>query len=761
MATAITTSPWTLLASHQIWSYSGRCTMHFQVFAYCTQDPINNRSTVYTRSRIAIVNNNPSYSGYSVTQTWKVGMTGAADYSWSGTIADAGAGVTSERILSNGSFTVNHDSNGNASSAVYYWFNGNYTGAIASPAAPNGVVITLPKIDRTAGTPTISNVSSTYNSASCNITVPFASTVNQYSRDGSNWSNWNKSVSANSAFSDSWSGLSPNTTYTFYYRFRRDYNQIWSPAVSFTVTTKKPAAGNASNNISISVSSTYNSATISLSGGSPGAGGSIGYYRINFNGGGYKQVSNPATFTGLSPNTTYNFSVDFVDNYGTVAAGSTSGSVTTKKPSAPSKGSVSVSNITYNGAKFTWSGFSFGAGATWGKYQYGCQDQGWIDCGTNTSITITDRAPNTSNTFYVRLVDNYGQVSDSATVTFTTAKPAAPSKGSVTVSSKTYNSITYSWSGFSFGAGGGWGKYQYSYDNSNWVDTGQNTSHTRSNLNPNTSYTLYVRLVDNYGTASAVASVAGTTNKPAAPTAGTISVSNITPFGATFSWSGFSFGAGATWGKYQYGWHDTEWYDCGQSTSITLSDRKPNTSNTFYVRLIDNYGTASPSATVVVKTLKPTAPTAGTILVKNTTHRGATLFWSGFAFGSGADFGKYQYNYNGFWIDCGTDTTVTLKNLSSNASYTFQVRLIDNYGTASNSVSITFKTKSEESWRYVNQYIKVNGTWKYGILYYKVDGVWKTVTGTYFKGRTPTVALIDSNGSILTDSNGIVLNAIQ
>ena len=266
---------------------------------------------------------------------------------------------------------------------------------------------------------------------------------------------------------------------------------------------------------------------------------------------------------------------------------------------------------------------------------------------------------------------------------------------------------------------------------------------------------------DNYNQYSGESSVTGTTIETSAPTAGTISVSNITPFGATFSWNGFNFGAGATWGKYQYSWHDTEWYDCGQSTSITLSDRKPNTSNTFYVRLIDNYGKASPSATVVVTTLKPTAPTAGTILVKNITHRGATLFWYGFAFGNGADFGKYQYNYNGSWSDCGADTTVTLKNLSSNALYTFKVRLIDNYGTASNSISITFQTKSEESWKYVNQYIKVNGTWKYGIVYYKENDVWRTVTGTYFKGQIPIVALVDSNGSILTDSNGIVLNAIQ
>ena len=602
-------------------------------------------------------------------------MTGAADYSWSGTIADAGAGVTSERILSNGSFTVNHDDNGNASSAVYYWFNGSYTGAIASPAAPNGVAITLPKIDRTAGTPTISNVSSTYNSASCNITVPFASTVNQYSRDGSNWSNWNRSVSANSAFSDSWSGLSPNTTYTFYYRFRRDYNQVWSSAVSFTVTTKKPATGNA-NNISISVSSTYNSATINLSGGSPGAGGSVRYYRINFNGGGWKQVSNPATFTDdIIPNRTYRFYVGFVDSDGHIARGNIVHSVTTKSssPLPPTKGTVSVSNITYNGAKLSWSGFSFGSGATWGKYQYSWDNSNWTDCGQSTNLIFTDKSPNTSYNFYVRLVDNYGQASGSATVSFTTKKPAAPTRGTVSVSSKTYNSITYSWSGFSFGEGGTWGKYQYSYDNNSWVDIGQNTSHTRSSLSPNTNYTLYIRLVDKYDQASAVAFVTGTTDKSAAPSKGTVTVANITESSATFMWSGFRFVDGGNWGYYRYSLDGSNW----------------------------------------TKT-------------KNF-----------------------------------SDVGVTLTGLSANTSYTFYVQLVDNYGQASATAYVTFKTKAIKDWKYGVVYIKVNDKWKYGIVYYKVDDIWRTVTGTYFKGQIPTVALVDSNGSILTDSNGIVLNAIQ
>ena len=259
---------WALLGNHQIWSYSGRCNMYFQVYAWSEQDVINNRSTVHTRTRILVENKNPSYSGYHVEQDWSAGVTGAPNYSAHATFSDGGAGTSKEYILQNGSFTVNHDSNGNASSKIHYWFNGTYTGAIGSPTNTNVVDISLPKIDRTAYKATISNVGSTYKTMYCTISVPFESVENQWSRDGSNWTTWNKSIKADTPFVDTWTGLNPNTTYTFYYRFKRKYNGVWSEAVSFTATTKYP---NAPSKGSVSLSSvTSNSAKVSWSGFSLG-----------------------------------------------------------------------------------------------------------------------------------------------------------------------------------------------------------------------------------------------------------------------------------------------------------------------------------------------------------------------------------------------------------------------------------------------------------------------------------------------------------
>jgi hypothetical protein len=397
---------WALLGNHQIWSYSGRCNMYFQVYAWSEQDVINNRSTVHTRTSILVENKTPSYSGYSIEQDWSAGVTGAPNYSARETLSDGGAGTSKEYILQNGSFTVDHDSNGNASSKVYYWFNGSYTGDIGSYT----VDISLPTIDRTADKATISNVGSTYNTMYCTISVPFFSVENQWSRDGKTWIDWNKLITADTPFVDTWTGLKPNTKYTGYYCFKRKYNGVWSEVVSFTVTTKYP---------------------------------------------------NP-----------------------------------------PSKGSVSSSSVTSNSAKVSWSGFSLGDMATDYSYQTSNDESNWTDQGKATSLTLSNLKPNTKYKFYVRMVDNYGQPSLAASTSFTTLKPEKPNVGGIECTRLTPFGGMFSWCGFSVNEGATIDHYEYSLDNSNWINVGTDTHIYLDNLNPETSYTLYVRIVDNFGSKS-------------------------------------------------------------------------------------------------------------------------------------------------------------------------------------------------------------------------------------------------------------------
>lgn len=401
---------WVLLGNHQIWSYNSQCYMYFQVYARSEKDAVNNRSTVHTKTRILVENKNPNYTGYYVDQDWSAGVTGAPDYSAHATLSDGGAGTSKEYILQNGSFTVGHDSNGNASSKVYYWFNGTYTGAIANPYNQNAVDISLPEIDRTAVKATISDVGSTYKTMYCTILIPYISEENQRSYDGKTWTDWNQVIKADTPFVDTWTGLKPNTKYTGYYRFKRKYNGVWSEAVNFTTTTKYP--------------------------------------------------------------------------------------------NAPSKGSVSSSSVTSNSAKVSWSGFSLGDMATDYSYQTSNDGNNWTDQGKKTSLTIGNLKPNTKYTFYVRMVDNYGQSSLAASTSFTTLNPEKPNVGGIESTGFTQHGGMFSWHGFSVNEGATIDHYEYSLDNSNWINVGTDTYIYLDNLSPGTSYTLYVRIVDNFGSKS-------------------------------------------------------------------------------------------------------------------------------------------------------------------------------------------------------------------------------------------------------------------
>lgn len=217
---------------------------------------------------------------------------------------------------------------------------------------------------------------------------------------------------------------SPNTSYKFEVQLVDYYGQV-SNILARTDTTPKPSAGNASNISITCTSKSHNSITVQLSGGTVGAGASLSYYRINFNGGGYKQVSNPATFSGLSPNTDYEIRADFVDNYGTVASNSSSITVTTNKPSAPTKGTISISNITPFTATLSISGFKLGEGASSGTYRYRLNSGSWVSIGASTTYNIIGLSEETEYNVEVQMIDNYGTASASADVSFTTLSDQA------------------------------------------------------------------------------------------------------------------------------------------------------------------------------------------------------------------------------------------------------------------------------------------------------------------------------------------------
>ncbi|WP_418291043.1 hypothetical protein [Massilicoli timonensis] len=151
------------------------------------------------------------------------------------------------------------------------------------------------------------------------------------------------------------------------------------------------------------------------------------------------------------------------------------------------------------------------------------------------------------------------------------------------------------------------------------------SSVTITGLSPNTGYTFHIETwcKDDSGSAVQMEPFYITTKKPPVPTAGKVTISNITPFTATGTISGFTMGDMASLSYYRYkvlnsaGTEVISLRSNGTSTTINLSGLSEETTYTLYVDCIDNYGQsnsgwATASFTTLVDQAKIYIKDAGT-----------------------------------------------------------------------------------------------------------------------------------------------------
>ena len=177
----------------------------------------------------------------------------------------------SREVSANSSGVVTSESNVHG-----YWksgINANGTPEIGWTVAH--ITSELPSCDRRPPTTTVSVASKTQNSVTLNITTSdFSSKASYKQNSGADTQYTTPSsaqVSGGGTYQKTFTGLSPNTTYTFQIRHNRDLNALWGSYASVSVTTNKPAAPTKG---TVSVASkTYNSITYNISGFSFGAGG--------------------------------------------------------------------------------------------------------------------------------------------------------------------------------------------------------------------------------------------------------------------------------------------------------------------------------------------------------------------------------------------------------------------------------------------------------------------------------------------------------
>jgi chitodextrinase len=213
--------------------------------------------------------------------------------------------------------------------------------------------------------------------------------------------------------------------------------------------------------------------------------------------------------TGLSPGTSYSFTVAASDGVGASAQSSavpvTTGASCTAAPSAPT--GLAASSITTTGTSLSWSAATAPSGCNitgYAVYQGGAL----IGKATNTNFPVTGLSPGTTYKFTVAASDGAGASPQSSAVPVTTgpsctAAPSAPT--GLAASSITTTSTSLNWSAVTAPSGCNITSYAV-YQGGTAIGTPTNTNFAVTGLSPGTTYNFTVAASDSFG-ASAQSSV--------------------------------------------------------------------------------------------------------------------------------------------------------------------------------------------------------------------------------------------------------------
>lgn len=337
----------------------------------------------------------------------------------------------------------------------------------------------------------------------------FYNNSTQYNGAILNFGSNSHSVDINTGGTGTWALASGTLEYTFATNNRTDSRNIYFSTSFGNISASGSQTETATISIpeikDVELSSTYNSISYEVTLYS----NPYDFYTIKATLDKDSKIGTDGRFEGLSPNKGYvvNFYVRYRGDTSVLLEKPAITFIKTKKPNRPKAGKVKVSDITYKSAYISWSGFSIQEGATDYYYQSSTDDNNWIDRSKGTGFEVSRLSPNTKYIYYVRIVDNFGTPSDSVKVVFKTTKPDKPSKGTVSYTNLNPFGATFTWSGFEIKEGANSYYYQYSYDGRIWKDLQTQTKLVVDDLVPETRYTFYVRIVDNFDTASDYASV--------------------------------------------------------------------------------------------------------------------------------------------------------------------------------------------------------------------------------------------------------------
>ncbi len=502
------------------------------------------------------------------------------------------------------------------------------------------------------------------------------------------------------------SGLIASTTYAFIVRAKDAAGNISSASNTRSVTTlaiPDTTAPTAPTNLAASLT-TQTTTKLTWTGSTDNIG--VTYYNIYKNGTYVVSISvgNSYNVTGLTPATTYSFSIKAKDDAGNLSPSSNTVSVTTLSvpdttiPSTPTN--LVASNTTQTTTNLSWNASTDNVGvATYSIYRNGT----YIGFATGTTYSVTGLTASTTYAFTVKAKDaaqNLSAVSNTVNVTTMSppdvTAPTAPTN--LTASQTTQTTTKLSWTQSTDNVAVTY--YNIYKNGAYYVSVSVGGTYTVTGLTASTSYTFAVKAKDaaeNLSASSNTVSVTTLANPdttaPSAPA--NLTATNTTQTTTKLTWNGATDNFAVTgYNVYKNG----TYLASATGTAYNVSGLTASTSFAFTVKAKDAAGNLSASSNTanvttldIPDTIAPTAPL--NLIASNTTQTTTKLTWN--ASTDNMAVTGYNVYKDGTYLASATGTAYDVSGLTASTAYTFTVKAkdaADNLSASSNTVNVTTVT---------------------------------------------------------------------
>ena len=404
--------------------------------------------------------------------------------------------------------------------------------------------------------------------------------------------------------------------------------------------------------------------------------------------------------TGLSANTTFNFTITAVDAAGNESVASNTLAITTDLSNdnqAPTASTLSSSAQTNTSVSLSWTAATDDTGVA----GYNIFKDGNLETtlGNVQNYMVTGLSANTTYNFTITAVDAAGNESvASNTLVITTDLSndnQAPSASTLSSTAQTDTSVSLSWTAATDDTAVT--GYNIFKDGNLETTLGNVQNYMVTGLSANTTYNFTITAVDAAGNESVASNTLAITtnisNDNQAPTASTLSSTAQTNTSVSLSWTAATDDTAVTgYNIFKDGNLETT---LGNVQNYMVTGLSANTTYNFTITAVDAAGNESVASNTLAITTNISndnqAPTASTLSSTAQTNTSVSLSWTA-ATDDTAVTGYNIFKDGNLETTLGSVQNYMVTGLSANTTYNFTITVLDaagNASVASNTLAIT------------------------------------------------------------------------